>query len=204
LQRKPPEGTFEWEDVIYVKFHLDIDKAIAATAYLIQKAGGRFDVFVLIKTLAWAERNTIIAYGTSITGDRLVSMDKGPVVSGIYDLIKGKEIKGHPEALKKWGKHIMARESHVLRIKECPDMEVLSVREIEIIDAAFRTISQIPSYWLAAWTHENFPEWKDPKGSSLEIDRAEILKTAKKSNKEIEAINEEITSINLMKSFLGR
>ena len=191
------------EILIVVKLRLDIDKAIAATAYLIQKAGGRYDVFVLMKTLSLADRAALINHGRTITGDKLVSMDKGPVVSGIYDMIKGKEVRGHPDALTKWKKHITERESHLLRLRDNPEMGFLSVREMEILDEAFHTISQIPAYWLADWTHRNFPEWKDPKGSSLEINPAEILKTAKKSVEEIKEIDEELSSLNMMKSFLG-
>ena len=186
-----------------VKLRLDIDKAIAATAYLIQKAGGRFDVFVLMKTLSLADRNALIKYGRTITGDKLVSMDKGPVVSNIYDLIKGKEIRGHPDALTKWKKYITERQSHLLRLRNNPELGFLSVREMEILDEAFQTISKIPPYWLAEWMHLNFPEWKDPKGSSLEIDPVEILKTARRSDEEIEVINEEISSLNWVKAFLG-
>src|SRR5438552_5836860 len=97
-----------------VKFRLDINKAIAATAYLIQKAGGRYDVFVLIQTLYYADRKGLVKYGRTITGDKLVSMDKGPVVSNIYDLIKGKQIHRHPRALALWRKFISERESHLL------------------------------------------------------------------------------------------
>ena len=186
-----------------MKLRLDIDKAIAATAYLIQKAGGRYDVFVLMKTLSLADRDALISHGRTITGDKLVSMDKGPVVSGIYDMIKGKEVRGHPDALPKWKKHISERQSHLLALKDSPELGFLSVREMEILDKAFQTISQIPPYWLAEWTHRNFPEWKDPKGSSLEINPAEILKTAKKSVEEIKEIDEELSSLNMMKSFLG-
>ena len=53
IQSRPrvPNGEAPDKKHSIVKFRLDINKAIAATAYLIQKAGGRYDVFVLIKTL---------------------------------------------------------------------------------------------------------------------------------------------------------
>ena len=186
-----------------MKLRLDINKAIAATAYLIQKAGGRYDVFVLMKTLCLADRNALMKHGRTITGDKLVSMNKGPVVSGIYDMIKGKEVRGHPDALTKWKKYITERQSHLLGLRSTPELGFLSVREMEILDEAFQTISEIPPYWLSDWMHLNFPEWKDPKGSSLEIDPVEILKTARKSEQEIEVITEEISSLNWAKAFLG-
>jgi antitoxin SocA-like protein len=184
-------------------FRLDIDKALAATAYLIQKAGGRFDVFVLLKTLYYADRTSLIKYGRTITGDKFVSMNKGPVLSKIFDLIRGKEIPGDPHALAKWKKFISERESHLLRLKETPELGFLAVRDMEILDEAFHTISQIPPYWLAEWTHRVLPEWEDPKGSSKAIDPVKILKSAKKSDKEIAEIEEELASINSLKTLLA-
>ena len=184
-------------------FRLDIDKALAATAYLIQKAGGRFDVFVLLKTLYFADRTALIKYGRTITGDKFVSMDKGPVLSRIFDLIRGKEVAGDPGALTKWEKFVSERESHLLRLKATPELGFLSVREMEVLDEAFQTISQIPPYWLAEWTHREMPEWEDPKGSSKAIDPVKILKHAKKSDAEIAEIEEELASINSLKSLVA-
>ena len=186
-----------------MNFRLDLNKAIAATAYLIQKAEGRYDVFVLIKTLYYADRKGLVKYGRTITGDKFVSMDKGPVVSNIYDLIKGKQIRGHPQALAQWRKFISERESHLLRIKTMPEMGYLSVREMELLDEAFKTISEIPAYWLADWTHQVFPEWKDPTGSSLPIDPKKILRIEKKSEKEISEMEEELATVNQLKSFVA-
>src|SRR5581483_2461801 len=67
----------------------DIDKAIASTAYLIDHQGGQGDMFYLIKQLYYADRTALIRWGESITGDSLASLKKGPIVSGIYDLLKG-------------------------------------------------------------------------------------------------------------------
>jgi uncharacterized phage-associated protein len=68
----------------------DINKAIAATAYLIEHEGGTGDMFILVKQLYYADRSALIRWGNSITGDSLASLKKGPIVSGIYDLLKGK------------------------------------------------------------------------------------------------------------------
>jgi hypothetical protein len=49
----------------------DIDKAIAATAYLIERGGGTADMLPLIKKLYIADRMALIQWGKSITGDKL-------------------------------------------------------------------------------------------------------------------------------------
>src|SRR5580698_11365004 len=130
-----------------MRFQFNVDKAIAATAYVIQKGGGKFDVFALIKTLYVANRISLLKYGRSITGDKLASLDKGPVVSDTYNLIQ-KSRRAKPEHQQKWNQFISERESHVLRLLKTPDLGCLSVREIAALDKAFSTISSIPSYWL--------------------------------------------------------
>jgi hypothetical protein len=186
-----------------MKLRLDIDKAIAATAYLIQKAGGRYDIVVLIKTLYYADRASLVKYGRTITGDKLVSMDRGPVLSNIYDLIRGKEVRGHPEALRKWNEFITKTQDWMLHAKGTPEIGYLAVREIELLDEAFKTISEIPPYWLSEWTHQVFPEWQDPQGSSIPIDPKEILRKEKKSEQEISEIEEELAVLNQLKALAG-
>jgi hypothetical protein len=68
----------------------DIEKAIQAAAYLIRKTGESDSMFYVVKKLYYADRTALITWGNSITGDRLASLEKGPGVSGIYNLITGK------------------------------------------------------------------------------------------------------------------
>jgi uncharacterized phage-associated protein len=186
-----------------MRFQYNVDKAIAATAYVIQKGGGKFDVFALIKTLYLANRIALIKFGRSITGDKLASLDKGPVVSDTYHLIQ-KSSRAKPEHQAKWDQFISERQSHVLRVLKKPDFGYLSVRECAILDEAFKTISEIPPYLLSSWTHDHCPEWKDPKGSSTAIDPAEILKIESKSGVEIAEIKEEVESLNALDALLSR
>jgi hypothetical protein len=81
----------------------NIDKSICATGYLIERAGGCEDMFMLLKKVYFADRSALIGWGQSITGDRLASLEKGPVVSGIYNLLKG---AGTQERLIKWNDFI--------------------------------------------------------------------------------------------------
>jgi uncharacterized phage-associated protein len=186
-----------------MRFQFNVDKAIAATAYVIQKGGGKFDVFALIKTLYVANRIALIKYGRSITGDKLASLDKGPVVSDTYHLIQ-KSSRAKREHQAKWDQFISERQSHVLRVLKAPDFGYLSVRERAILDEAFKTISEIPPHLLSSWTHDHCPEWKDPKGSSTAIDPAEILKIESKSGAEIAEIKEEVESLNALDALLSR
>ncbi len=67
---------------------LDIDKAVEASVYILNKVEGTCDLHKLFKVLYFAERAHLAAYGRSITGDQYIAMPKGPVPSFIYDALK--------------------------------------------------------------------------------------------------------------------
>ncbi len=67
-------------------FDFDIRKTIAAVAFLAQKEDGELDMFLSLKMLYLADKRALILWGKTITGDRFVSMQKGPVLSLIYNL----------------------------------------------------------------------------------------------------------------------
>jgi uncharacterized phage-associated protein len=59
----------------------------------------------MLKLLYIADRESLRATGRPITGDQMVAMEHGPVLSGVFDLIKG-EHKAWPrwsECFKKNG-----------------------------------------------------------------------------------------------------
>jgi hypothetical protein len=175
----------------------DINKAIAAAAYLIEGKGGTEDMFPLVKKLYFADRSALIRWGQSITGDALASLEKGPIVSGIYDLLKG---KGTEKNLIEWNDVIQRKEEHTIVLRKVPSKGLLSEREKEVLDESRKTIDAIRGS-IPEWFHKNCPEWEDPGSSSIPIDPSRILRIAKKSEEEIRQIeeaNEEIRVLNLL------
>ena len=175
----------------------DIEKATAAAAYIIECQGGEENMFVLIKKLYWADRSALIKWGKTITGDSFASMDKGPIVSTIYDLLKG---KGSEKHLIQWNDVICRRENFKIILRKRSDKGMLSEREMEVLDDAEKTINDIRGS-IPKWLHKNCPEWKNPHGSSIPIDPSQILRIAKKTEEEIretEKANEEVRLINYL------
>lgn len=173
----------------------DIKKAVAASAHLIKSRGGKEDMFVLIKILYYADRSALIQWGKSITGDSLASMDKGPVVSTIYDLLKG---KGEEETLIQWSNFISRKSGYDIVLRKPANTAVLSTRELRVLDESSETIHAIHGS-IPKWLHAHCPEWQDPHGSSIPIDPSQILRIAKKSEeqiREIEEVNEEVHLLN--------
>src|SRR3972149_552546 len=70
-----------------IRFPFRERKAAQAAAHLLRLHGGAMYYILLIKLLYLADRQSLIETGQPITGDRLVSMDWGPVVSQTLTLI---------------------------------------------------------------------------------------------------------------------
>jgi uncharacterized phage-associated protein len=179
-------------------FRFEIDKSIASTGLVIQEAGGRYTLLHIVKTLYYANRRFLVEYGRTITGDRFVSMDMGPVVSQTYDLLKG-SAAADPSNLIKWRTFISPPEGYKVRILRKPDLQYLSKQEIQFLQDAYLVVSQVKMK-ISDWSHSAFPEWKDPHGGSEDIDPADILRIENKSPDEISAIEEEVSCVSWLKS----
>ncbi len=74
-----------------VTYAFNLDKAIAAVAYLAQRLidrRGEADYYRIFKLLYFAERDHLAEYGRPITGDYYCALPRGPVPQNIYDLLK--------------------------------------------------------------------------------------------------------------------
>ncbi len=76
----------------------------------------------LLKMLYIADRLALKTMDQPITGDRYVSMDYGPVLSGVYDLIKGQPVDS---ALPLWSKYISPQDSNYVDLLQYPGNEEL-------------------------------------------------------------------------------
>ncbi len=182
-------------------FRLDINKAVAATAFLIQKAGEEHDMFLLLKTLYYADRASLIKDHRTITGDNFVSMDKGPVLTQIYSLMKG---RGNASDLAIWNRYFVeGQKEYGIKNNGHPDLDYLSENEKRILTESFEIVSSIDPRFISRWMHASFPEWQDPHGSSIPIDPKIILRSQNVPESEILSIEEETDAIKFAKSFLG-
>ncbi|MGA3161911.1 MAG: Panacea domain-containing protein [Terracidiphilus sp.] len=173
----------------------NIDKAIAAAGFLLEQDGGSDDMFPFIKKLYYADRSALIEWGQSITGDRLVSLEKGPILSRIYDFLKG---KGTEEDLIKWNNFIQRRQPYTVKLRKAPNFGLLSKREKRVLEASRVTIGAIRGS-IPKWLHKNCPEWRDPGHSSSPIDPSTILRKAEVSEEEIRRLEETNEEIRFLK-----
>jgi len=181
-----------------MSFVFDEKKAAQAAAFLLKLNGGQMNYMVLIKLLYLSDRKSLTDSEMPITGDAMVSMPHGPVLSSILDLIN----MGKPNSDSEWFRIISEPSNYLVALKEEPDFEELSDFEIEVLTSIYQKFGSMDQWRLKDMTHE-LPEWVDPQGSSLPIDTDIILEHAGKSQEDIARIRsnaQELVFLSRMKT----
>jgi uncharacterized phage-associated protein len=171
-----------------IQFRFHPEKAVAAAAVLLKLHGQPMKYLGLLKMLYIADRLALERLEQPITGDHYVSMKFGPVLSGVYDLIKGKPVN---HALPLWSKFISPRnENHVALLNDPGNADLCEAEE-EIIQQVYQEFGHLDPFQVAEWTHD-LPEWQDPHGSAIPIAVEDILKNLGKSAEAIGEIEQEV------------
>jgi len=168
-----------------ISFVFDIRKAIAATAFLAEREDGKLDMFLAIKMLYLADKKALEGWGKTVTGDKMVALPKGPVLSKIYNLFKG---IGTAPNLRDWNATFTETVANSIHLLQKPDLGPLSERERDVLESAREEIHSVAPHEVADWLHGCCPEWTDPHGSSHAIEPESILRNAGRTEDEIRMI----------------
>mgnify|MGYP001611677482 FL=1 len=170
-----------------MRFRFDERKAAQAAAYLLSIHGGRLNYMVLVKLLYLADRTALLECGQPITGDRMVAMPHGTVLSMILDRINA----GGPEPGSPWSEIISPPDGYEISLKNAsPGTDELSRYELAVLARTNETYGHL-SWWALRQLTHGLPEYRDPQGSSLPIAPEDILRAEGKSAEEIERITHE-------------
>lgn len=185
-----------------IKFKFNEQKAVQAAARLIQHSGGEMNYLALMKLLYLVDREALLRFGRPVTGDRVVAMKHGPVLSRVYDLISQNKQEA-PES--DWHKFIPRPNAYVFTIKfsGIPETGELSEAELALIDEIYARFRGQDEWDLVDYTHR-LPEWRDPKNTSRSIPYEDILRGAGVSEKDIEAVAENAGADLYMDSVLEK
>ena len=158
-----------------MRFVFSERKAAQAAAQLLVLHGGSMPYIKLIKLLYIADRESLIKTGWPITGDRMVAMKHGPVLSETLDLIRC--TGEHPFGGSVWQEYVTSCARHDVRLgMDPPDKSELSPFEVNLLAAVNEQYGHIDKWTLRDHTHTPaFPEWKDPGITSVTIDPRSIL-----------------------------
>ncbi len=153
----------------------------------------------LIKLLYLADREALVRWGRPITTDRYVSMDQGPVISNIYDIVRSEP---QPEKGQFWRRFISEPEAdYEVRLLESPPPSELSAAEEALLAEVFAAHGAKSRWQLRDLCH-GLPEWQDPEGSALPLEYRDILHAAGKTRAEIAAVEQDLESLALADALL--
>jgi uncharacterized phage-associated protein len=149
-----------------------------------------------MKLLYLADRESLQLHGMSMSGDHVVAMPHGPVLSQTLDLMNGFSAS-KPAG---WDEWITDREDHEVqvaqgaqeRIKNRDELDELSDADIDILKRTWKTFGAMGKWELSQYTHDECSEWKDPQGSSRPISYKDIFVAMGRSDEEAELLQNQI------------
>jgi len=137
-------------------FHFDLLKTIQAAAFLLRQLNRQqFEYIALIKLLYFADRECLKEKGHPLTGDRIVAMENGPVLSETLDFVN---FNTSPERQAMWDKVFLRSQYHLI-LRSDPGTDHLTryeTRKLAEIAARYKNCE-----WkeLVVISHD-CPEWK--------------------------------------------
>ena len=155
----------------------------------------------LIKLLYLIDRESLLRFGRTVTGDKVVAMKQGPVLSAVFDRVSQK--KQHlPKSA--WHNFIPRPAPYVytVRFGGVPETGALSEAEVALIDEVHAKHRNLSEDELVELTH-GLPEWSDPGKSSKPISFEAILRAGKKGEAEIKAIRREAAADDFLERTLA-
>lgn len=166
-------------------------KTAQAGAFLLHMAGGRLPLLKLVKLMYLAERESLRLYGEPLTGDSLVSMPHGPVLSRTYDQMKGSAICSEGG----WDTWIADQSDYAVALRDPSmirdaeqDLLALSDTDIEVLSSVWRQFGHLDKWAIRDYTHDHCAEWKDPDGSSVPIAYADVFRALGFSEEQLKPI----------------
>jgi uncharacterized phage-associated protein len=168
-------------------FVFKFDKALQAAAYLLRRESNHeMNYMRLLKVLYVADRESIRQTGRPITGDQIAAMKRGPVLSQVFDLVKGEHLRS-PD----WEEFIQREAQYIVRLVKNPGQAILSRFEIETLERVAVDHRERDEWDMVDFTH-TFPEWikNNPGDSSKPIPLADVLEAVGRSA-DLEAIEED-------------
>ncbi|OAM28991.1 hypothetical protein A7P94_00020 [Eikenella sp. NML01-A-086] len=149
-----------------------------------------------MKLMYLAERESFSRFGEGLTGDALVSMPHGPVLSMTLDFING----GHESVPNGWATWVTDREDRMLALRDpsmirTPEQDLLALSEadLEVLESVWEEYGHYSAWELRNMTHNGLcPEWEDPHGSSRPIPIKKLLSVLGYSDEQAVAIVERL------------
>ena len=152
-------------------------KAAQVAAFFLLRGGNQLDLLKLMKLMYLAERSSLTKFGEPMIGDRLYSMEHGPVLSHTLNHMNGLR-DSIPDGWESWvsdrADHMLALKKQITDVKR--DLSLLSDAEIQILETLWQQYGHLTGYQLRDLMHEICTEWEDPENSSVPIPYTRLLR----------------------------
>jgi uncharacterized phage-associated protein len=135
-----------------MEFQFDSTRMTQASAILLGLSNGVMSRMRLLKLLYIADRELLRETGRTLTGDRAVAMNYGPVLSETYNLIKGEN-----HSPDDWNRFIHTHGREVV-LKGDPGRGRLTPRELDKLAELTERFRNVSTNGLSVHTH-GFPEY---------------------------------------------
>ncbi len=141
----------------------DIRRLKAVLLYILKRMPkDSRDVYHIVKTAFFAQKNHLVQYGIPMYNDEIVALQFGPVPSLVYNVLK--VARGESAPYKFCDDKLLARlsapidfQDEIFSTNEDPDMDCLSRSSVECLDAAIDQVSKMGFGELKHETHGS--EW---------------------------------------------
>ena len=166
------------------------EKAAQAAALFLLKAGGSMPHLKLMKLLYIADRESYRRCGSPITGDEMVSMPNGPVLSQTYELMK-EDTSWRTDY---WSSYVGPLRNKTVAlvdgITEETGLGALSRGDRDVVEHVWKQCGRMSPNEIVKHTHK-FPEWENPRGSSRPIERFTLFKALGMTDEQAQSLVEE-------------
>lgn len=187
-------------------FPFDVVRAREAAAYCLDRVPEHARTrFHLLKLLYLAEREAFARSGRPICGGWYVAMKDGPVMSEVYECMKGGADLAYQS---EWDPYIASVADFGLQVRDEPPRKRLSRADREILDRVVRDHGQ--KTWKQLWefvhSPANVPEYRDPvvRGRKrADIQLGELLSGVGREEAAVEAILADAAALRRHRQLLG-
>ena len=158
-------------------FLFNTDTAIHAVLYILaqlKNKGISADFIKIFKILYFADREHLLKYGRTITGDVYIAMRQGPVPSLIYDIFKA--LRDGPNPFTQaplLDDYFKVSEKYFVEALQDYDLDFLSQTDIEELNDSINKYAKFDSKSLSAMSHGS--AWKKTYADA-QMSFADILK----------------------------
>ena len=157
-----------------MKFRFNEERAAQAAAYLVWRHGGEHDYLSVLKLLYLTNRASLIEIGVPITGDQMMEMKLGPILSQVMDRLNGTVTS------ETWHRHVTAKDdqNRVRLTTDDDQFGALSDHDIAILERIDDSHGDKTPTQLIDFCHE-LPELEGYTQGSHTIFPEKVLRRAK-------------------------